>query len=376
MAHKKGGGSSNNGRDSNAKRLGIKRYGGQVVRTGTILVRQRGTKVHPGENVGRGGDDILQGYIGDDLYDGGAGSFDGAVLSGGFAGVHADLNTGDVTGPGAVKLVGIEALEGTQFDDVLIGDGAGNVVYGMGVDGISALLILLTTLLGSIAILSSWNAVHMRVRAYYVFLLLLQTGMIGVFCALDMFLFYVFWEVMLVPMYFLIGIWGGPKREYAAVKFFLYTLFGSVFMLLGFLAMYFRSVDPVTGGHTFDMVLLQEQAFGGMVFQHLVFLGLFLGFAIKVPMWPFHTWLPDAHTEAPTVGSVILAAILLKMGTYGFVRISLPILPDAAVAWAPYIGLLSAIAIVYAALACLAQTDMKRLIAFSSSFSPLVSMRQ
>jgi NADH-quinone oxidoreductase subunit M len=166
-------------------------------------------------------------------------------------------------------------------------------------------------------------------------------------------------------MYFLIAVWGGPRREYASIKFFLYTLFGSIFMLLGFIALYLRSPLP----HTFDILKLSQLGQAGQwgaLFGNFVFGGIFLGFAIKVPMWPFHTWLPDAHTEAPTVGSVILAAILLKMGTYGFVRISLPVLPDAAVTWAPYIGLLSAIAIVYAALACLAQSDLKRLIAFSS----------
>jgi len=190
--------------------------------------------------------------------------------------------------------------------------------------------------------------------------------MAGTFTALDLVLFFVFWEMVLVPMYFMISIWGSERKEYSAIKFFLYTLFGSVFMLLGFLAMYFRSVDPVTGGHTFDMIALQGQDFGGLVFQNLVFLGLFLGFAIKVPMWPFHTWLPDAHGDAPTVGSVLLAGILLKMGTYGFVRIALPLLPDAAVDWAPYIGALAVVSILYGALCCLAQTDIKRLIAFSS----------
>jgi NADH-quinone oxidoreductase subunit M len=178
-------------------------------------------------------------------------------------------------------------------------------------------------------------------------------------------LFFVFWEMVLVPMYFLIAVWGSERKEYSAIKFFLYTLFGSVFMLLGFLAMYFKSVGP-DGGHTFDMILLQGQDFGGIAFQNLVFLGLFLGFAIKVPMWPFHTWLPDAHGDAPTVGSVLLAAILLKMGTYGFVRIALPLLPEAAHDWAPYIGGLAVISIIYGALCCLAQTDIKRLIAFSS----------
>jgi len=193
----------------------------------------------------------------------------------------------------------------------------------------------------------------------------LETGMNGSFVALDLILFFIFWEMVLVPMYFMIGIWGGPRREYAAVKFFLYTLFGSIFMLLGFLALWIKSGG--TDGGTFDMILLREQGIqASELFQNLVFLGLFLGFAIKVPMWPFHTWLPDAHTEAPTVGSVLLAAILLKMGTYGFIRIALPILPDAAVTYAPIIGILAVIAIIYGALCCLAQTDLKRLIAFSS----------
>jgi NADH-quinone oxidoreductase subunit M len=191
--------------------------------------------------------------------------------------------------------------------------------------------------------------------------------MAGTFIAFDLILFFVFWELVLVPMYFLIGIWGSANREYAAIKFFLYTLFGSVFMLLAFLGMYFRS--DVNGAHTFDVVALQQFAAAGgfsTTFQLVAFVGVFLGFAIKVPMWPFHTWLPDAHTEAPTVGSVLLAGVLLKMGTYGFVRIALPVLPDAAREWAPWIGGLAAIAIVYAALACLAQRDLKRLIAFSS----------
>src|SRR3989475_7199419 len=188
--------------------------------------------------------------------------------------------------------------------------------------------------------------------------------MAGTFIAFDLVLFFIFWELVLVPMYFLIGIWGSSNREYAAIKFFLYTLFGSVFMLLGFLAMFFKS-NP----HTFDIVQLQQQAatapFAKGV-QLIIFLAVFLGFAIKVPMWPFHTWLPDAHPEAATVGSVLLAGILLKMGGYGFIRIALPILPQAARVWAPIIGVLAAIAIVYAALACLAQKDLKRLIAFSS----------
>ena len=251
------------------------------------------------------------------------------------------------------------------------------VSYHFGIDGVSALLILLTTLLGFIAILSSWTAITDRVRQYYVFLLLLQTGMLGVFCALDMFLFYVFWEVMLVPMYFLIGIWGGARRLYAAIKFFLYTLVGSVVMLLGILAVYFhtRTVDPFRETGTFDVT--QWYAMGlppGL--QFWVFLAFFLGFAIKVPMFPFHTWLPDAHVEAPTAGSVILAGVLLKMGTYGFVRFSLPLLPAALNQnlnfwiWRPtilqFMVVLSIIGIVYAALVTLVQTDMKKLIAYSS----------
>jgi NADH-quinone oxidoreductase subunit M len=237
--------------------------------------------------------------------------------------------------------------------------------YFLGADGLSTLLILLTTMMGSIAVLSSWTAITERVKEYYIFLLVLQTGMLGAFMALDFLLFFLFWEVMLVPMYFLIGIWGSANRLYSAIKFFLYTLFGSVFMLLGFLALYFSGPEP----HTFDLVKLTEfGANGGYAhtFQLIVFGAVALGFAIKVPMWPFHTWLPDAHTEAPTIGSVLLAGIMLKMGAYGFIRIALPILPQAARVWAPIIGVLAAIAIVYASLACLAQKDLKRLIAFSS----------
>ncbi len=238
--------------------------------------------------------------------------------------------------------------------------------YHVAIDGISMPLYLLTFVLSFLCAVYTWRIVPSpgRVKAFLALQLLLETGMAGTFIAFDLILFFIFWELVLVPMYFLIGIWGSANREYAAIKFFLFTLFGSVFMLLGFLAMYFRA-DP----HTFDIVALQRfGAAGGFThaFQMIVFAGIFLGFAIKVPMWPFHTWLPDAHTEAPTVGSVLLAGVLLKMGTYGFVRIALPILPDAARVWAPWIGGLAAIAIVYAALACLAQRDLKRLIAFSS----------
>jgi NADH-quinone oxidoreductase subunit M len=241
------------------------------------------------------------------------------------------------------------------------------VQYLFGVDGISVLLILLTTLLGSIAILSSWTAITDRVRAYYAFLLLLQTGMLGVFCALDMFLFYVFWEVMLVPMYFLIGIWGGARRLYAAIKFFLYTLVGSVVMLLGILALYFQSkkIPAFSQSGTFDVTQWYTMGIPPDL-QFWVFLAFFLGFAIKVPMFPFHTWLPDAHVEAPTAGSVILAGVLLKMGTYGFVRFSLPLLPQATLAAVPWMVTLAIVSIVYAGLVTLVQKDMKKLIAYSS----------
>ncbi len=240
--------------------------------------------------------------------------------------------------------------------------------YHMGIDGISLPLLLLTTLLVFLCVVYSTKIMpepH-RPKGFFALILLLATGMSGTFASLDLVLFFVFWELVLVPMYFLIAIWGSERKEYSAIKFFLYTLFGSVFMLLGFLAMYFRSKHPVTGEHTFDMILLQNQTFGTKAFVNLVFAGLFLGFAIKVPMWPFHTWLPDAHGDAPTVGSVLLAGVLLKMGTYGFVRIALPLLPEAARDWAPYIGALSVVAILYGALCCLAQKDIKRLIAFSS----------
>ena len=239
--------------------------------------------------------------------------------------------------------------------------------YHVGMDGISMPLYVLTFLLSFLCAVYTWRFVPDpgRTKAFLALMLLLETGMAGTFIAFDLILFFVFWEMVLVPMYFLIGIWGSANREYAAIKFFLYTLFGSVFMLLGFLALYFNGPEP----HTFDLVKLTEFGAGGgyaRTFQLIVFGAVALGFAIKVPMWPFHTWLPDAHTEAPTIGSVLLAGIMLKMGTYGFIRIALPMLPEGAQAYAPWIGILAAIAIVYAALACLAQRDLKRLIAFSS----------
>jgi len=236
--------------------------------------------------------------------------------------------------------------------------------YFLGVDGLSTLLILLTTMMGTIAVLSSWTAITERVKEYYIFLLLLQTGMLGAFMALDFLLFFLFWEVMLVPMYFLIGIWGSANRLYSAIKFFLYTLVGSVVMLLGILALYCYN-HTLTGVYTFDITQFHKLAVPFNL-QWWVFLAFFLGFAIKVPMFPFHTWLPDAHTDAPTAGSVILAAVLLKMGTYGFLRFSLPILPDASRHFVPMMVLLSIIGIVYGALVALAQKDWKRLVAYSS----------
>jgi NADH-quinone oxidoreductase subunit M len=238
--------------------------------------------------------------------------------------------------------------------------------YAIGIDGLSIPLIALTLLITPLCIVYSWNhfpSPH-NPKAFLILLLVLHTGMLGTFVAQDLILFFVFFEVVLLPMYFLIGVWGGEQRQYASIKFFLFTLFGSALMLVSFLALFF-----VTGGDSFVMTDLATGVAESDVArqtQLLIFGGMFLGFGIKVPMFPFHTWLPDAHTQAPTVGSVILAAVLLKLGTYGFIRVALPILPEAAVEWAPWIGLLAVIGIIYGALACLAQTDMKRLIAFSS----------
>ena len=246
--------------------------------------------------------------------------------------------------------------------------------YMLGIDGISFLLIMLTTLLGWISILSSWTAIENRVKEYYIWFLVLQTGMLGVFMSLDFFLFFVFWEAMLVPMYLLIGIWGGPRKLYAAIKFFLYTLAGSVLMLLGVLYLYFNHHN-LKGAYTFSIEQLYTTA-PQIPFHYAVwlFFAFFVAFAIKVPMFPFHTWLPDAHVEAPTAGSVILAGVLLKMGTYGFVRFSLPFFPQVLSNPATFLNVtvrgwmigLSIIAIIYGALVSLMQKDMKKLVAYSS----------
>ncbi|HWB88913.1 MAG TPA: NADH-quinone oxidoreductase subunit M [Acidimicrobiia bacterium] len=263
--------------------------------------------------------------------------------------------------------------------------GAINANYHVGIDGISLPLLVLSTFVMVLAVIYSWNHWEepKNPKAFLILMLILATGMNGTFVALDLVLFFIFFEIVLLPMYFMIGIWGdkaprkvpGFAREfetrlYAAIKFFLFTLFGSAFMLLGFLAIYFESGN-VGAERTFDIPALTELGAAGAFsgpgnFAFLVFGAMFLGFAVKVPMWPLHTWLPDAHTAAPTVGSVLLAAIMLKLGSYGFIRIALPILPEEAVSWAPFIAILAVIGIIYGSLACLAQTDMKRLIAFSS----------
>ena len=238
------------------------------------------------------------------------------------------------------------------------------IAYRLGVDGISAPLVGLTTLLTLIAVIASWEPIQHRVREYYITLLLLATGMLGVFVSLDLFLFYIFWEIVLIPMALIIGVWGSANRVYAAVKFFLYTLAGSLLMLVGIVALY-QEYFQQTGVRTLDVLELARGQYSE-TFQFWAFLAFFLAFAIKVPMWPFHTWLPDAHVEAPTAGSVILAGVLLKMGGYGFLRFNLPLFPDATREWAPAIVVLSVIAILYGALMALVQRDFKKLVAYSS----------
>ena len=239
------------------------------------------------------------------------------------------------------------------------------ITYHLGIDGISLFLVLLTTFLTFISVMACWKDIQDKVREFMICLLFLETGMIGVFASLDLFLFYVFWEVMLIPMYLLIGVWGNPKRRiYAAVKFFIYTMVGSVLMLVAILVLYFQN-GAATGKYTFDLLQLYNFQVPKDI-QVWLFLAFGLAFAIKVPMFPFHTWLPDAHTEAPTVGSVLLAAVLLKMGTYGFLRFSIPLFPQASFQLVPLISILALIGIIYGSLVCMVQKDLKRLIAFSS----------
>jgi NADH-quinone oxidoreductase subunit M len=236
--------------------------------------------------------------------------------------------------------------------------------YSLGVDGISVLLVVLTGFLTPIAILSSWVGVDRKVKEFSIFLLVLEAAMIGVFLSLDLFLFYVFWDAMLIPMYFLIGIWGYDQRIYAAIKFMLYTMAGSVLMLVAILALAYMH-QAATGAYSFDLLKLYMLEIAPET-QMWLFLAFALAFAIKVPLFPFHTWLPDAHVQAPTAGSVILAGVLLKMGTYGFVRFAFPLFPDAAAYFAPWIALLAVIGIIYGALVAMVQPDMKKLVAYSS----------
>jgi len=261
--------------------------------------------------------------------------------------LYANFNTGTVA---------------MQFTERYSWIGAYHIYYFMGVDGISISMVLLTALICFIAVFSSFS-IDRAEKGYYALLMLLDTGMMGVFVALDFFLFYIFWEVMLLPMYFLIGIWGGPRREYAAIKFFLYTLLGSVLILLAMLALYYYGAVP-----TFDMTELAAHSSSYTIgFQRIVWIALFIGFAIKIPAFPFHTWLPDAHVEAPTAISVILAGVLLKMGTYGILRVNFAILPAATheLAWL-LLGLIGTVNIVYGAMCAMAQKDFKKLVAYSS----------
>jgi NADH-quinone oxidoreductase subunit M len=259
-----------------------------------------------------------------------------------------------------VLVKGFKAQPAMQFEAAREWMPDWGISYHVGIDGLSLWLVILTTFLTPLALLGSWSSIDRRVREFNVFMLLLEAGMLGVFVALDLFLFYVFWEAMLIPMYFLIGIWGHERRIYAAVKFFLYTMAGSVLMLVAFLVLY-----RAAGARTFDIAALARVPVDPAL-QMWLFAACALAFAIKVPMFPFHTWLPDAHVEAPTAGSVILAGVLLKMGGYGFLRLAIPLFPQAAVAFAPLIGVLAVIGIVYGALVSLVQPDLKKLVAYSS----------
>jgi NADH-quinone oxidoreductase subunit M len=259
------------------------------------------------------------------------------------------------------------AVSGFQFQQRSIWISSLNIDYYVGIDGFSLLLILLTTLLTPLAMLGTWNSISHRLKEYTVMLLLLEVGMVGVFASLDLFLFYVFWEAMLIPMYFIIGVWGGPNRIYAALKFFLYTLFGSLLMLVAIIALgYFASKTP-GGAFTTNLVDLYRLAPSLPVnLQMWLFAAFGLSFAIKVPVWPLHTWLPDAHVEAPTAGSVLLAGVLLKMGTYGFLRFNLPLFTEASIRAIPLMCTLAVVGIIFGALVAMVQTDLKKLVAYSS----------
>jgi NADH-quinone oxidoreductase subunit M len=253
---------------------------------------------------------------------------------------------------------------GVQFEANTVWIPSWGANYHVGLDGISILLFVLTAFISCVAIISSWNYIKTRVKEYYILMLTLGCGMLGVFASLDLFLFYVFWEATLIPMYFLIGIWGGERRIYATIKFFLYTMLGSVLMLVAIMSLYFQ-YHAVTGVYTFDLMRLYELSLPVKA-QLWMFAAFGLAMGIKVPVFPFHTWLPDAHVEAPTAGSVILAGILLKMGTYGFIRFCLPLFPDASVSFAPLISVLAIIGIIYGALMAMVQKDVKSLVAYSS----------
>ncbi len=259
---------------------------------------------------------------------------------------------------------GFQSTAAVQFEEVRPWIPAFGVQYHLGIDGLSLFMVLLTTFLTPIVVLSSWQAITKNVKGYMISMLVLETGILGVFVSLDLFMFYVFWEVMLVPMYFIIGMWGGENRIYAAVKFFLYTLVGSLLMLVAILVLYFYHAG-VTGTYTFDILRLQQIDIP-LGYQTWLFLAFGLSFAIKVPIFPFHTWLPDAHVEAPTGGSVILAGVLLKMGTYGFLRFCLPLFPSAVAKFTPLIFALGVIGIIYGALVAMVQPDLKKLVAYSS----------
>ena len=259
---------------------------------------------------------------------------------------------------------GFENKAGMQFRELQPWIPALGVSYHLGIDGISLFMVLLTTFLCPIVILASWRGITKNVKGFMISMLVLETGILGVFVSLDLFLFYVFWEVMLIPMYFIIGVWGADNRIYAAIKFFIYTMVGSLLMMVAILAIYF-SYGGLTGEYTFDLLKLQQINFP-LGHQTWLFLAFGLSFAIKVPIFPFHTWLPDAHVEAPTGGSVILAGVLLKMGTYGFLRFCLPFFPNAVYQFTPWIFTLGVIGIIYGALVAMVQPDLKKLVAYSS----------